>query len=174
MNNEMWRPIVGFPKYEVSNTGKVRSLDYRHTGVTKELRQKTDKDGYKAVRLFWNGKDKHFLVHRIVAMAFIDNPNDLPQINHIDENKGNNNIDNLEWCTAKHNNNHGTKKQRLRNTLSEVMPEKLGQPIVCVETGVVYKTIAECGEKMGLDPGNISHVLRGHYKQTNGYTFKRR
>ena len=123
MTEEIWRPVVGYEGlYEVSNTGRVRSLDryvrcksYRlHKG--KVLSPGKDKDGYLFVVLSCNGKHKTIAVHKLVAQAFIPNPDDLPIINHKDEDKTNNRVDNLEWCTAKYNMNYGTRNIRIKET----------------------------------------------------------
>ena len=123
--NEEWRPIVGYEGlYEVSNTGQVRSLDmyvksksksYRlHKG--KVLSPGKDTDGYLKVCLSCNGKNKMFFVHRLAAQAFIPNPDNLPEINHKDENPGNNSVDNLEWCDRSYNNTYGTRQDKVRDT----------------------------------------------------------
>ena len=125
MTEEIWRPVVGYEGlYEVSNTGRVRSLDryvkcdyerYRlHKG--KILSPGKDKDGYLFVVLSCNGKHKTITVHRMVAEAFIPNPYNLPQVNHRNEDKTNNRVDNLEWCNAKYNSNYGSRKDRIRDT----------------------------------------------------------
>ena len=108
---EEWRPVVGYEGlYEVSNTGFVRRVSDLMVFKLSDLK------GYCIVRLRKDGKGKSYLVHRLVAQAFIPNPLNLPQVNHIDENKKNNNIDNLEWCTAKYNANYGTRNIRVRET----------------------------------------------------------
>ena len=125
MTEEIWRPIVGYEGlYEVSSYGRVRSLDryvkcdyekYRlHKG--KVLSPGKDKDGYLSVVLSCNGKHKKIAVHRLVAQAFIPNPDNLPQVNHRDENPSNDNVDNLEWCTAKYNLSYGTRNIRIKET----------------------------------------------------------
>ena len=122
---EEWRPIEGYEGlYEVSNTGQVRSLDrYVKNGHSSYRLQKgrvlsptKDRYGYLFVILTCNGKHKMFLVHRLVAQAFILNPDNLPQVNHKDEDKTNNRVDNLEWCDAKYNNNYGSRKDKVRDT----------------------------------------------------------
>lgn len=115
----VWRDIPGYEgKYQVSNTGQVRSLNYRgNTGKTKILKQDTDRDGYKRVRLSKNGKVKRYGVHRLVALTFIPNSNNYPMINHKDENKANNAVWNLEWCTIQYNNNYGTHNEKLSKSL---------------------------------------------------------
>ena len=119
---EEWRPVVRYEGlYEVSNTGQVRSLDrfyYRlHKG--KVLSPTKDRYGYLTVTLNCNGKSKTIKIHRLVAQAFLPNPDNLPQVNHKDEDKTNNNVTNLEWCTAKYNVNFGTRQERYRNTMLE-------------------------------------------------------
>ena len=122
---EEWRPVVGYEGlYEVSSYGKVRSLDryvktcygsYRlHKG--KVLSPGKDTDGYLKVCLSCNGKNKMFFVHRLAAQAFLLNPDNLPEINHKDEDKTNNSVDNLEWCDRSYNNNYGTARIRAKDT----------------------------------------------------------
>ena len=122
---EEWRPIEGYEGlYEVSNTGQVRSLDryvktcyeaYKlHKG--KILSPAKDKNGYLKVHLCCNGKHNIIRVHRLVALTFLPNPDNLPEVNHKDEVKTNNNVDNLEWCDRKYNNNYGTKIERQKKT----------------------------------------------------------
>ena len=110
---EMWKDIPGYERlYQVSNLGNVRSLNYNRTGEIKLLKQSTNKHEYKLVSLCKNGKTKTCKVHRLVAIAFIPNPNNLPIINHKDEDKTNNNVNNLEWCTYEYNVNYGTRNER--------------------------------------------------------------
>jgi hypothetical protein len=104
--NEIWRKIEEFKNYEVSNLGNVRSLNYRRTGETKILKLGKDKNGYLYICLWENGKQYFKTVHRLVATAFISNPQGKPQINHINGDKENNRVSNLEWCTGKENCQH--------------------------------------------------------------------
>ena len=121
MTEEIWRPVVGYEGlYEVSSYGRVRSLDryvkgksesYRlHKG--KVLSPAKDRYGY----LFLVLQGRRFSIHRLVAEAFISNPDNLPQVNHKDEDKTNNMVDNLEWCDAKYNLNYGTRKDKVRES----------------------------------------------------------
>ena len=110
----IWKEISKFPKYFISNTGEVMSKMncYQYKCSKYILKQRTDKKGYKFVNLY---KEKHMYsvkVHRLVAEAFIPNPDNLPQINHKDEDKANNNVENLEWCTAKYNLNYNDLQKR--------------------------------------------------------------
>ena len=117
---EEWRSVPGYEGlYEVSNTGRVRSLD-KYDSMNRFLRGRilrlfTDGLGYLRAQLYSNSKRKSFLVHRLVAQAFIPNPDNLPQVNHRDENPSNDNVDNLEWCDGKYNVNYGTRIDRIRD-----------------------------------------------------------
>lgn len=105
--SEIWKAIEGYGgKYEVSNLGRVRKGE-------KSVSQYKDCNGYMRISLYKDGKQRGVKVHRLVAMAFIPNPDNLPMINHKDEVKTNNHVDNLEWCTNKYNCNYGTVKERL-------------------------------------------------------------
>ena len=96
----VWKDIPGYEgKYQVSNDGKVRSLNYKRTGKTKILKQNTNKDGYKTLLLCKNGKVKAYYIHRLVAIVFIPNPHNLPSVNHLNEVKTDNRVENVEWCT---------------------------------------------------------------------------
>ena len=107
LRNEIWKPIEGYEGfYEVSNCGRVKSVEHviiRRNGSPRPIREKLIHssmlpNGYLHVTLYKDCKQKHFHVHRLVAKAFIPNPNNLPEINHKDEYKTNNHVDNLEWC----------------------------------------------------------------------------
>lgn len=129
---EIWKDILGYEGlYQVSNLGNVRSLNYRRSGKTKLLKQGTD-NGYKRVELSKNGKKKKYWVHRLVAISFISNPNNYKEVNHKDEDKSNNNVNNLEWCTREYNNNYGTRNKRTSEShkgkiLSEEHKKKMSE-----------------------------------------------
>ena len=115
---EQWKSIAGYEGlYEVSNLGRVKSLNYNKTGVEKILKPNKVK-GYLQVQLWRDGKYKMFLVHRLVATAFLPNPEGFEQVNHLDENKSNNCVSNIEWCSAKYNNNYGSHNERVAAALT--------------------------------------------------------
>ena len=126
---EIWKAVTGYEGlYEVSSLGNVRSLDRvirsKHNGTTlRKGRILTpfyeEKKGYYQVALSKDGKEKKQRIHRLVAVAFLDNPFNYTDINHKDEIKTNNKVDNLEWCTREYNNNYGTKPQRTSATMKE-------------------------------------------------------
>ena len=107
---EVWKEIDGYiGKYEVSNLGRVRSLNYKRSGLPRELKYEMNSKGYYCVDLCKNGKRKKYKVSRLVASAFVENTHGLPEVNHKDEDKMNNRADNLEWCDRVSNNNYGTR-----------------------------------------------------------------
>lgn len=132
MNDEIWKPVVGFEGYyEVSNKGKVMSLDriitckaggtYVKKGKMLKLHNSR---GYVDVHLVRGDKTQTVKVHRLVADAFIPNPNNLPEINHKDEVRNNNDVNNLEWCTKKYNMNYGTRNERAGKAISKALKGK--------------------------------------------------
>ena len=161
---EIWKDIKDYEGlYQVSNLGRVKRIT---TGrVLKPLKHA---DGYLMVKLSKNSIVYTKTVHRLVAEAFIPNPEHKSEINHIDENKTNNSLDNLEWMTRKENINHGTRTERMSKTQSI--------PIIAtnIKTGESkeFYGARECARQLGLTHGNITSVLKGRYKQTGGYTFK--
>ena len=116
LEQEIWKDIKNYEGlYKISNLGRVKSLPkYAGRSYRKEKILKTylDKNGYVKVILCKNNRTRFLSIHRLLAEAFIPNPNDYPQINHKDENKQNNSLNNLEWCTCKYNINYGTRTKR--------------------------------------------------------------
>lgn len=153
----MWKVVERCPRIEVNECGEIR---YRDTG--KKASTSVNAVGYIQVGVWMNGKAQTFNVHRLVAEAFIPNPDNLPQINHKDENRANCHVSNLEWCTAKYNCNYGTHIKNLRQYNCK--------PVVAIDkkTGVetTYFSLAEAGRKLSVNPDLISRCLRGGRKGT--------
>ena len=123
MRQEIFKDIKGYEGlYQVSNLGRIKSLErdiiYPNGKIQhyneKMLSPNSDKNEYKTIKLCKNGKIKRYLVHRLVAEAFIDNPDNLPCVNHKDENKQNNNVENLEFCSVAYNNSYGSRLETLK------------------------------------------------------------
>lgn len=152
---EEWKDVPNYERlYQASNLGNIRSLNYNHTGKIQILKMSIDKDGYPMITLHKNGKQKTYRVHRIVAQTFLENPNNYPEVNHKDENKQNNKVENLEWCTCKYNQNYGTRTER--------SAKGKGKKVVCINTGEIFDTIKEAERKYNLKgESGISYVCKG-------------
>lgn len=159
-----YKLIEGFEDYMVSSDGKVWSLK---SGKMKELKLRIRKDGYLDVNLYTNGQIAHKRVHRLVAEAFITNPENKPEVNHKDEDKTNNSAENLEWCDRNYNNNFGHRNEKSRKTQTND-PVK-STPVLCEETGEQYPSAHEASRQTGVDVSNICKCLNGRYKTAGGY-----
>lgn len=163
---EVYKDIEGFEGlYEISNLGNVKSL-VNNKGVAREkiLKPFISGNGHLQVRLCKNKTSKLLYVHRLVAQAFLPNQHNLPCINHIDENKQNNVVSNLEWCTHKYNINYGTCIKRVAKALSKKVYQysKEGELIA------VWKSTIECGRN-GYNNGSVASCCRGKRKSHKGY-----
>ena len=165
---EEWRDIKGYEgKYQVSSHGRVKSLNYHREGKEKILKPEVLKKGYLRVDLHNGAKRNKIQVHRLVAEAFIDNPNNYPQVNHKDENKQNNHVENLEWCTNKYNANYGTKLEKISKGKNW-----RASKVECIETGEIFDSLIEAEEKYNIKYQSISACCRGITYTAGGYTWK--
>ena len=164
--NEEWRDIKEYEGlYQVSNLGRVRSLNCRgHKGCIGILTPRLDGKGYEMVALYKEGKARNTKVHRLVAQAFIPNPNNYPQVNHKDEDKTNNNVDNLEWCTNEYNHNYGTRNERVAKSLSK--------KVICITTGEIFNSMREACRKYDINTGRMTECCQGKRKTAGGYKWK--
>lgn len=160
MNDVIWKPIEGYEgSYEVSNDGRVRGLDRivkRSTsprfvrGV--EIKPNYTNSGYKIARLRKDGVSRPFYIHRLVAAAFVANPNGYNIVNHKDENKLNNNADNLEWCTFGYNLQYADgQKKRNRSKRKRVVVESSDG------SKLFFDSISDASAFLNCDPSNVSH-----------------
>ena len=181
MGTEIWRtPIVNgepWENYQVSNLGRILSLNYNHTGKPKLLKPSYNKQGYLQVQLSKNRKRKTFRVNRLVAETFIPNPNNLPEVNHKDEDKTNNSVENLEWIWHKDNCNHGTRNERIAKTNSKVQKnnQKKSKPVLQFtldgEFVREWPSTRECGRN-GFDNSNVAKCCRGEKTHYKGFRWK--
>lgn len=162
---EEWKDIKGYEGlYQVSNIGRVRRVKSGRVLIGFRCG-----GGYLYVILYKNETRKNYSVHRLVAQAFIPNPNNLPQVNHKDEDKTNNRIENLEWCTNQYNCNYGTHNKRIGK--AHINHLALSKAVLCVETGVVFPSASEVERfinRIGAQ-GNISACCLGKRKSAYGY-----
>ena len=173
---EIWKGIKGYEGlYQVSNLGRVKSLERvsKHTkGYMAHYKEKilasiSEKNGYVRTILTKNNTSKSYYIHRLVAEAFIPNPDNLPEVNHIDENKANNCVNNLEWCTHKYNSNYGTRLKK--EHISHINHPKLSKRVLCVETGIIYNSAHEANRQTNINLTNICKVCRGERHIAGGY-----
>lgn len=155
---EVWKDVSGFEgKYQVSNFGRVKNSN-GHI-----LSHGRKNNGYYHVGLSINGSIKYKLVHRLVAEAFIDNPHNHLCVNHIDGDKTNNNVNNLEWCTCKYNIRHAYSNGLNNNH----------KRIYCNELNMYFDSIMQCAKYIGCPPSSVHNCLHGRTpKLYNKYTFK--
>lgn len=160
---EIWRDIDGYEElYQVSNLGNVRSLGNGKSNNCKEKILKCYKDtsGYPFVRLYKNGVSKSYKTHRLVASEFIPNPNNFPQVNHKDEIKTNNMVDNLEWCTCEYNINYGTRNKKISKPIYSV--DKTTNEIT------FYQSINDAQRLTNINKSHISDCLKYKRKTAGG------
>ena len=164
--------------YKVSNLGKILSLNYRNTGKAKLRKPVENTDGYFQVGLRKNGKRKMCYVHRLIAETFLENPENLPEVNHKDEDKTNNFVflnedgtvnkekSNLEWKTHRGNCNHGTRNERVAKALSKrVIQLSLSGDLIRE-----WPSVAEVGRN-GYNFSHIAACCRGERKTHKGFRF---
>ena len=165
---EIWKDIKEYENfYQISNFGVVRSLKRKNT-KGKILKPSKDKDGYLKVTLSKQNKRKSFFIHRLVAQEFLSNYDNLPQINHKNEIKSDNRVENLEWCEHKYNQNFGTRNKRISKTLSK--------PIIQYDLEKNFIKIWEnakiASEKLNINRSNIVSCLKNKRKKAGNYIWE--
>ena len=169
INNEIWKDVKGYPNYMVSNLGNVKSLNYNRSGKEQILKPIPNTFGYLQVGLCKNGKPKFYKVHRLVAEAFIPNPNNKPCIDHINTNRTDNRVDNLRWCTYRENNNNPISKKKKIGKLNYK-----SKPIIQLSLNGDFIKKWDCAweveRDLGYSQSNISMCCNGKLK--SAYKFK--
>lgn len=180
---EIWRDIEGFGGcYQVSNLGRLKSLERTVKGnnggvyVKKEkiLTPTINSRGYYHTCLRKDGRSITVYIHRIVAQAFLPNPDNLPLINHKDEDKTNNRVENLEWCSAKYNTNYGTANERRREKLKQnpyfknlnLRNTVAHKKIICIETNEIFNSAKELSNILGVDIRRIRYCCKRFIKSS--------
>ena len=158
---EIWKDIEGYEGlYQVSNKGRVKSL---YKGSERILRPGIDRYGYYKIMIYKDSVRKTFKLHRLVAQAFIPNPENKPQVNHKDENKLNNCVNNLEWSTAKENSNYGSRNERLSRKILQY--SKSGDFIREWQSAVEVKRV------LGIANSHIIACCKGKRKSAGGFVW---
>lgn len=179
MDNEIWKDIPGYEgMYKISNLGRVLALNYNKTGKAIVRAQRINKQGYLYVNLWKNGQSKSFKTHRIVAIMFIPNPCNLPQVNHKDENKLNNRADNLEWCTASYNVSYGHRARKCLDSHKRSNSCKAEKAVVQLDRyGAIiaeYISISEAARQIGVRRESIRDCVSGRLHTCKGYIWKQK
>ena len=175
---EIWKDIVGYEGlYQASNWGRVKSLErvspQGHLLKEKILRPNQKRTGYLSIALYKNGKRKDYLVHRLVAEAFLDNPDNLPCINHISEIKTDNRVENLEFCSYQYNNNYGTKIERISKAKTNGKTSKIVyQYTIDGEFIGEYPSLHEVERQLKYDPSTINKCCLNKQKTSYGFIWR--
>lgn len=177
MEEIVWKIVDGFEDYEISNYGVVRRIRYNNAGNKKQytipyyIKPKLDKDGYVKYTLCKKQKNKSIFAHKLVALNFIPNPENKPQVNHIDGNKENNYVGNLEWNTIQENNLHALRtglRNMKNNKMSKVVIQKDKEGNIIQE----YKSSGDAGRINNFHSSHIRDCCRGRLKTYKGFIWE--
>ena len=158
------KDVIGYEGlYAVTSCGKVYSYKSERF-----LKLQRDKGGYLYVVLYKDGKRKNYKIHRLVAEAYLLNPEGLPCVNHKDENKENNALLNLEWCNVAYNNSYGSRNERAGKAISKA----LSKPVFCEELNRKFDGARIAARELGLDQSHITQCCKGKQKTTGGYHWR--
>ena len=196
MKGEIWKDIEGYEGlYQISNMGRVKSVErmkWCGKGYYKTperiLKARKTKNGYLLVNLWKDGKIKSYYIHRLVAQAFLDNPDNLPEVNHIDQDKTNNKVENLEFCDRSYNVNYGTRNRKVAEKLrgrkqseesNKKRAEKLtnnpkiSKPVIAIDkrTGLIVEFLSahEAERVLGISQSNITKWKKKKKKSIGGF-----
>jgi hypothetical protein len=167
---EEWRDIKGYEgRYQVSNLGEIKSLKYAQMDLQRILKPHITARGYYSICLCNNGTSEVTTVHRVVAKTFIDNPLNLPQVNHKDGNKLNNRVDNLEWVTARQNTEHAWKNELKKGGKYLYNTQSVYQFDLNMNFIRKYDTQSEAEEITGIKQGDISKCCNKKRNKAGGF-----
>ena len=165
---EIWKDVKGYEGfYQVSNFGRVRSLHFNHTNQCRILKPQTMNKGYQRVELGFCGKSKKYLIHVLVAQAFIPNYSEKLDVNHKDENPSNNKVSNLECLSRKENALYSINKHPERQHRKSIIQMDLKGNVI-----TVWESILRASKELKIDRSSISQCLKGVYTHAGGYRWK--
>ena len=163
---EVWADIEGYENlYAISSKG--RCWSYKTNKLLKEI---INNDGYLRFSLFKDGKQKRYLAHRLVAKSFVDNPNEYPEINHINENVKDNCVENLEWCTHKQNINYGSRNKKVSLALKN--NQNSAKRVQNIDTLKIYDSLTKAKKETGIDLSQICLCCKNKAKTAGGYRWR--
>lgn len=163
---EVWADIEGYENlYAISSKG--RCWSYK---TNKFLKEDINNDGYLRFSLFKDGKHKRYLAHRLVAKSFVDNPNQYPEINHINENVKDNYVENLEWCTHKQNVNYGSRNKKVSMALKN--NQNSAKRVQNIDTLNIYDSLTKAEKETGIGLSQISLCCKNKAKTAGGYHWR--
>jgi len=182
LENEFWKPVEGyFGLYEVSNFSRIKSLkrwiNNRYSGFWKDemiITPSIHSTGYECVCLSKNGVGKNLRFHRIVAKAFLPNPENKPEVNHKNGNRTDNNLNNLEWCTSSYNQKHAYEKLGKKSWIEGIDSSKVpaSKKIVCDNFGMIFTSGKEAADAFGFHRSDLPKYCKGKLKHPHGLTFR--
>lgn len=176
---ELWKDIEGYEgKYQISNMGRLKALAKPSKGygykyaVDRIIKPVKCTNGYYEAQLHVNGKTKIFLMHRLVAKHFIPNPDNLPQVNHKDEDISNNRVDNLEWCTPKYNANYGARNEKCREGNRRFFKPVYQIDKDCRMVIRWWECTNDAAKKLNICPEQIARVCKGKNITAGGFIWR--
>ena len=180
MTYEIWKDIEGYNGlYQISTLGRIKSLDRKvfNNGTFQLIKGKilnpcNNGNNYLYINLCKNSEIKRVAIHRLVAQAFIDNQNNFTQVNHKDENKINNCVDNLEWCSPKYNANYGTRNKRMKDNIIKKYSKKVIQYDLDGNFIREFNSIEDTAKHFNVTSQSINRCCKGKLKRCKNYIFK--
>lgn len=169
---EVWKTSIRNPNYQVSNLGQVRSVDRYVTdslGRTRKysgklLKPSKDENGYLLIGVCDSGHTKRVFVHRLVAETFLENSDNKPTVNHIDGNKTNNSVSNLEWATYKENRDHAVRTGLLDEDKVRKHAQSFSRPVRCIDTGHVFSSISDAARHYNVDTETVKYWINNRHQ----------
>lgn len=174
--NEIWKPVKGYErKYEISNFGNIKALNFQGHGFEKLKKPTLNKEGYFCIMLWKDSKPKLFKIHRLVAEAFIPNIENKPQVDHINTIRTDNRVDNLRWVTNFENSRNEHTYKRISENGKRTIKyarEACKKKVMCIETKTIYNSVKEAAMSIKVTPSSFTTPLRVSHRTVKGFHWK--